>query len=129
MSTARYWREIPQRYRLESGKCKKCGKSFIPPRMVCDACGSREFDQVRASDEGTLVSYTVIRVAPDEFSDEAPYAVGIIQLEDGPRLTAQIADCDFDELEVGKKVRIEFRKIFEQGQAGVICYGYKGVLV
>lgn len=129
VSTSRHWREIPQRYRLEAGKCKGCGKMFLPPRVVCDSCGSRDFELKRAEDEGILTSYTVIRVPPGEFSDQAPYAVGIIELKDGPRLTAQIADCDFDQLEVGKRVKLEFRKIYEQGEAGIICYGYKGVLV
>jgi hypothetical protein len=129
VSSARYWREIPQRYRLETGKCKRCGKIFFPPRTVCDACGSREHEIFRANDEGTLLTYTVIRTGPTEFADQAPYAVGIVELDGGPRLTTQIADCDFDKLEIGKKVKIEFRKIYEEGEAGVICYGYKGVLI
>jgi uncharacterized OB-fold protein len=129
LSSARYWREIPQRYRLEVGKCRGCGKAFFPPRMVCDQCGSREFETVRAKDEGTILTHTVIRVPPSELSDEAPYAVGIVELDEGPRITTQIADCDFDELAVGKRVRIEFRKISEEGKAGVICYGYKAVLL
>jgi uncharacterized OB-fold protein len=128
VSSARYWREIPQRYRFESGKCKSCGKVFFPPRLVCDQCGSREFETIRAKDEGTLLSYTVIRVPPSEFSDQAPYAVGIVELDGGPTITTQIADCDFDRLEIGSRVRMEFRKIHEEGEAGVICYGYKGVL-
>jgi uncharacterized OB-fold protein len=102
---------------------------FFPPRLVCDECGAREFETVAAKDEGTLKSYTVIRVAPSEFSDQAPYAVGIVELDGGPTLTTQIADCDFEQLDIGKRVRIEFRKICEEGNAGVICYGYKGILV
>jgi len=127
--SARYWREIPQRYRLESGRCRGCGKVFFPPRIICDECGSREFETVRAKDEGTILSFTVIRVPPSEFSDQAPYAVAIVELDDGPAITTQMADCDFDKLEIGKRVRIEFRKICEEGHAGVICYGYKGLLV
>jgi len=57
----------------------------------------------------------------------APYAVGIVELEDGVRLTAQIVDCSFDELRVGLPVKIEFRRIYEEGKAGIICYGYKFV--
>ena len=50
MFAGRYWREIPQRYRLEAGKCKQCGKTFFPPRLICDQCKSREFDTIILSD-------------------------------------------------------------------------------
>ena len=44
--SARYWREIPQRYRYEAAKCDKCGKIFFPPRLVCSHCRGREFSKV-----------------------------------------------------------------------------------
>ena len=128
MSTsARYWREIPQRYRLEAGKCKKCSRIAFPPRLVCPSCSSREFETVNLPDTGTVLTYTVIRVAPTPFSDEAPYAVAIVELEGGTRLTAQLADCPLDSIKIGQKVKVEFRRIRDEGQAGIICYGYKCV--
>ncbi|MCP2620288.1 Zn-ribbon domain-containing OB-fold protein [Candidatus Aminicenantes bacterium AC-334-K16] len=124
---AKYWREIPQRYRLEAGKCQACGQIYFPPRQICALCGSREFTPTRLAEKGKLLTYTIIRVPPHQFADLAPYAVGIAELEDGVRLTAQIVDCSFEELRVGMPVKIEFRKIYEEGQAGIICYGYKFV--
>jgi uncharacterized OB-fold protein len=55
--------------------------------------------------------------------------VGIVELDDGVRLMGQIVDCAFEELQVGKRVKIEFRKVYQEGEAGVIYYGYKFVLV
>ena len=52
MISPRYHREIPQRYRLEAGKCKKCGEVSFPPRLVCPNCKSQEFQTVRLNDEG-----------------------------------------------------------------------------
>ena len=128
MSTpSRYWREIPQRYRLEANKCQGCGKILFPPRLICPECGGREFGPVKLADKGTVLTYTVIRVPPKQFVDQAPFAVGIIELEDGVRLTGQIVDCDFSELKIGQKVKIDFRKIYDVGESGVICYGYKFV--
>ncbi len=130
MSTsARYWREIPQRYRLEAGKCSGCGAIWFPPRLVCKECGKREFEVVNLPDRGKVQTFTVIRVPPSEFCDQAPYALGVIELENGVLLQCQIADCSPDELSVGMPVRIEFRKIKEEGEAGIICYGYKAVPV
>jgi uncharacterized OB-fold protein len=124
---SRYWREIPQRYRLEAAKCKGCGYVCFPPRVICPRCGSREFEKTRLAGSGKLLTYTIIRVAPHQFEDQAPYAVGIAELDDGVRLTAQVVDCDFSELAVGMRVSLEFRRIYEEGAAGVIYYGYKFV--
>ena len=127
MITARYHREIPQRYRLEAAKCTACGEISFPPRLVCPKCRSRKFDTVRLDDEGTLLTYTIVRVASDKFSKETPFAVGIIQLNDGAKVTAQIADVDLEELKIGQKLRLVFRKVQEDGKAGILCYGYKAV--
>ncbi len=128
MAEARYWREIPQRYRLEAKECASCGKIFFPPRLVCCVCKSREFKPVNLPDEGEIVSYTVIHVAPTQFTREAPYAMGIVKLMDGVSITAQIDNYD-EELSIGQKVKVVFRKIREEGEDGIKCYGYKCVLV
>jgi len=122
---SRYWREIPQRYRLEAGKCKKCGTICFPPRLICPKCKTREFETTTLADKGKVISYTIIRVPPQQFADQAPYAVGIVELEDEIKLTGQIVDCDFKDLKTGMKVKIEFRKIFQDGESGILCYGYK----
>jgi len=124
---SRYWREIPQRYRLEAGKCKRCGTIFFPPRVVCSACQFREFETIKLADRGKLITYTIIRVPPHQFTDQAPYAMGIVELDDGVKLTGQVVDCDFDQLKVGLRLKIEFRKISQEGEAGIIYYGYKFV--
>jgi uncharacterized OB-fold protein len=124
---SRYWREIPQRYRLEAEKCKGCGQILFPPRLICPQCGKREFEKMKLAGAGKLLTYTVIRVAPEGFEDQSPYAVGIAELDDGARLTAQVVDCDFSQLKVGLRIKLEFRKIHEDGAAGIIHYGYKFV--
>jgi len=124
---ARYWREIPQRYRLEASRCVPCGEVSYPPRLICKKCRSRRFETVILKDIGKLLTYTVTRVAPSGLTDLAPYAVGIVELDDGVRIMAQIADCEFDELAVGQRVRLEFRKIRQDGEAGILCYGHKCV--
>ena len=127
MFPSRYAREIPERYRLEGQKCNGCGTIAFPRRMKCASCGKEEFTTVKVKDTGKVLSYTIIRVAPKQFSDEAPYAVGIVELDDKTRITAQIADVEFDKLKIGMKVKIEFRKIQEVGESGILCYGYKCV--
>ncbi|NIT37360.1 MAG: transcriptional regulator [candidate division Zixibacteria bacterium] len=91
------------------------------------ACGGREFENLTLPDAGKVVTYTIIRVAPADFTEEVPYALGIVELEGGTRLMAQIVDVLHDEIKTGMPVRLEFRKIYQEGEAGIICYGHKAV--
>jgi hypothetical protein len=52
-----------------------------------------------------------------------------VELNEGVRLTAQIVDCDLDALAMGQDVRLEFRRLQADGEAGILCYGYKCVPV
>jgi scaffold protein (connect acetoacetyl-CoA thiolase and HMG-CoA synthase) len=129
MISPKYFREIPQRYRLEAGKCSKCGMIYFPPRLVCPECKSKQFELIKLNPEGKLLTYTIIRVASDKFSIQAPYAVGIVELKDGVKLTTQIADVDFDKIKIGMKLKLVFRKIQDEGAAGLHCYGYKAIVI
>jgi len=120
-------RNTPQRYRLEAGKCVKCGKVHFPPRIICDECKGREFKTVNLPMEGKILTHTVIRTPPRGFSDEAPYCMGVVELSDGTRILCQVADCEPERLAVGLPVTIEFRRIQEDGESGVLAYGYKAV--
>jgi len=124
---SRYWREIPQRYRLEGNECPNCKMKFFPPRLICPDCKNRNLRKTRIAETGKILTYTIIRVPPHQYADQAPYAVGVVELDDGVRLTAQIVDIEFDDLRVGQRVKIEFRKIYDEGESGIICYGYKFV--
>ncbi|MFQ5870406.1 MAG: Zn-ribbon domain-containing OB-fold protein, partial [Candidatus Zixiibacteriota bacterium] len=83
MFPARVWREIPQRYRLEANKCPQTGEIYFPPRLVCPEGKCVELEPLKLAETGTIESYTVIRVAPSAFTDQAPYAIGIVKLDDG----------------------------------------------
>ncbi len=125
----RYTREIPQRARLEAAKCTQCGHIEFPPRLICSKCGNREFEPVTLQKTGTLLTYTIIYTPAEAFAMQAPFAMGIVELDDGVRLTTQIVDTPFDQLEVGKRVEIIFRRVQKEGHAGILEYGYKAVLV
>ena len=129
IGSARYWREIPQRYRYEAAKCDTCGMVHFPPRLVCRGCRGTTFTKTTLAPEGAVETFTIIRVPPTGFTAEAPYAVGIVKLDDGVKVTAQIVDADLETLAIGQRVRIEFRRVQKEGEAGILCYGYKFVPV
>ena len=125
MDIPRNWRLRNQRYQLEGSTCIECRAVYFPPREVCKRCRSRQLQAHRLRGEGTLASYTVVYQAPEGFEGQVPYAVGLVDLVDGPRLTAMLSDVNLDELRIGLPVEMVIRKINEDGEQGMINYGYK----
>jgi uncharacterized OB-fold protein len=127
MPSARYWREIPTRYRLEASKCGKCGRVSYPRRKVCPACRARELKDTNLSLNGEVVTATAVHAAPTDLANEAPYAMALVETPEKCRLLVQVADCDPSDVKAGMKVRLEFRKIRKEGHTGILCYGHKAV--
>lgn len=127
MPSPRYVREIPSRYRLEAGRCAGCGRVLYPARKVCPSCRGQEIQTIRLSRKGTVVTSTVIHVPPDEFLNEAPYAMAVVETPEGARLMTQIVDCDPSSVTPGMSVDLEFRLVREEKKSGILCYGHKGV--
>ena len=125
MSVPRFWRGIPARYRLIGSKCKNCNEVYYPPRKVCPKCKKARMDEVKLKGNGKIETYTVIHVAPEGFEEQVPYVVAIVRLEEGPCLTTQIVDCEPEDVYIGMPVEACFRRISEDGEAGVIYYGLK----
>jgi len=127
MFSSRNWREYPQRYRMEAVRFRKSGKTYFPPRQVDPTNGDTEFEKVVLPETGKVVTYTVIRVAPAQWSDLSPYAIAVVELTDGTRVMGQMTDVDVEEVRIGMEVRIEFRRVQTEGSHGVLSYGYKFV--
>jgi Predicted nucleic-acid-binding protein containing a Zn-ribbon len=119
------WRLRYQRYRFEGLKCVDCGHVSFPPRRICPVCGSENSRPMELKPEGEIYSHTIVRSPPEHFVLQAPYAVAMIRLKDGPLISAQLTDVDIDSIEIGMEVEMVTRKLKEYGKDGVIIYGYK----
>ncbi len=137
MAVPKIWRKIPEYYNLMGSKCSECGSLYFPARYVCKKCGHFDLKNHKFNGKGKIITYTIIRtpVSDPELENieisarNIPYVLAIIKLEEGPKLTAQIVDCSLDEVAIGKKVEVVFRKILEKSRKGIIQYGYKFRLV
>lgn len=78
--------------RLLLQRCDACHSVYFPPRPFCPACGGRAVSVVAASGRGSLYSY-VINYRPHPAFD-GPYAIAVVQLEEGPRLMTNIVGCE-----------------------------------
>jgi len=105
-------------------QCGGCGAVVAPPQGSCYSCGASDFKWTEVSGKGTLVSFTVIHIAPDEFQNEAPYIIGLVELDEGTRITARLLGWDPnkpEEIEVGTKLILDY----EESDAGRTHLAFK----
>ena len=103
--------------RLTGIRCGRCGALAIPPKEFCASCGQRDWHPVPLGGAGTIVSHTVIRVAPRGRGGEVPYAVAVVRLDEGVSLLGRVVDIPLDALKAGLPVR--FRPLEIGGQTMV----------
>jgi len=128
MAIPRFWREISSRYNFIGSKCGSCGALDFPPRAVCPRCGRRsvgKMERLKLGGRGKVVTFTIIHDAPKAFDMMKPYVLAIVELDEGLRVTSQVIDVDPAEVKIGMPVESAFRKLGEEGEAGIIHYGYK----
>ncbi|HLY76936.1 MAG TPA: Zn-ribbon domain-containing OB-fold protein [Thermoplasmata archaeon] len=130
MAIARFWRETPRRYNLAGSRCTVCTTVYFPPRAVCPTCTVHrqslgKMEPFQLSGEGDIVTYSVVHEAAAGFEMEVPYVLAIVRTVEGPLLTGQVVNVEANEVKIGLKVHATFRKLREEGPAGVIHYGYK----
>jgi uncharacterized protein len=97
-----------QQGKLMGGKCLNCGKIHLPPRPICDNCYSQQFEWVNISGRGNLLTYTIINVAPSNFQALAPYAVGIVELENNIKIPGMIQNMAQEQLKIGMELTLDF---------------------
>ncbi|MEM8687973.1 MAG: Zn-ribbon domain-containing OB-fold protein [Pseudomonadota bacterium] len=103
-----YWRAAKEG-RLVMQKCDGCGAYRFFPSFVCSNCGSDETVWGRCSGRGTIYSLTVVHRAPSPaFRAIVPYVVALIDLEEGPRMMANIVGDDRLDAAIGDLVEVCF---------------------
>ncbi|WP_182349137.1 Zn-ribbon domain-containing OB-fold protein [Tomitella gaofuii] len=93
--------------RLEIQRCTDCEALRHPPAPACPHCRSFNWDTVVSTRRATLHSFTVLH-HPKDPSFDYPLAVGLVDLEEGTRLVADIAGIDHDKLEFGMELEVGF---------------------
>ena len=77
---------------LRLQRCDDCEQVYFPPRPFCPSCASREVSIFTASGKALLYSY-VINHRPHPAFD-GPYSIAVVQLEEGPRMMANIVNVE-----------------------------------
>ena len=95
--------------------------------MATSAASMGEMDQQTRplSGTGTIYSFSIMYSVPQGFEEQKPYVIAIVQLDEGPMVTAQLTDINHDDVAIGQRVEMVTRKLREEGTEGQIIYGYK----
>lgn len=76
---------------LRLQRCDQCATVYFPPRPFCPKCSSRAVSVFAASGRATLASYVINERSHPAF--DGPYAIALVDLEEGPRMMTNIVDC------------------------------------
>jgi len=96
-------------------KCKDCQKHIFYPKLFCPHCLSPNLKWVKASGRGKIYSFTVIySYAPTEFSEDTPYIVAIIDLQEGVRMMSNITGCPPERIKCDMEVEVVFNDVTEE---------------
>ena len=107
-------------------KCAECGAVIAPPSGSCYSCGSSKMTWTDVSGKGKIVSFTVIHIAPDQFCDEVPFYVAIVELAEGTRVSARLLGYDPlkpAEVKIGTSVKLDY----EKGKSGTTYLAFRPV--
>ena len=87
--TQHYW-DGAREGELRLQRCVDHGHVYFPPRPFCPECSSRDVEVFAASGRGSLYSYVIHHRPMPGF--EPPYAIAVVELEEGPRMLTNIVD-------------------------------------
>jgi uncharacterized OB-fold protein len=102
-----FWFEGARAGALLIQRCGSCGTLRHPPLPACGTCGSFEWDTVESSGRGSLYSYVVVHY-PQVPSFEYPLPIGLIELEEGTRVVANLEGVERDRIEIGMDLQVTF---------------------
>ena len=113
-TTRPFWEGTRAR-ELRLQRCRDCHKYIFYPRIACPFCLSEHLDWVTASGKGKVYSYTVVRRAMHPaFAGEVPYAVVVVELEEGVRMVSGLRGLPPEELELDLPVEVELEPVSEK---------------
>ena len=96
--------------RLLFQRCGSCGGIVFEPAPLCRRCNGRDLHWEQSGGLGTVYSWTVAH-RPQMAAFTVPYAPVIVDLDEGYQLLTNLIECDSDAIQVGMRVRVDFRDI------------------
>jgi len=102
--------------KLMGSHCNTCNLNFLPPRAICPNCHSDQLAWIEFSGKGILAAFTSIYIAPTAmieagYGRDTPYLSGVVELEEGVKISAQIFGLDAkkpEDVKIGTPLQADF---------------------
>lgn len=105
-TTAPFW-DATRDERLLVQWCESCDEAIFYPREVCPSCLGSDLTWRESDGRATVYAVSVQHRAGNPFmADRVPYAVALVDLDDGIRMMTNVVDCDPDEVTIGQRVAV-----------------------
>lgn len=109
--SSEFWAAASQ-HRLVVQQCGACGHRQLYPRLYCTQCHASTLVMRDATGLGVVYASTVIRRATSPaFQREVPYSLALVELDEGPRMMANIVECDPASVQIGMRVEVAFEDL------------------
>jgi uncharacterized OB-fold protein len=99
---------------LRFQRCVACEAWRHVPREMCPTCGSFEWSWNPSTGRGKVYSWTTVeRPMHPAFARAAPYAVVVVEMEEGVRIASSVVDRDPRKLAIGLPVIVVFDQVVD----------------
>jgi hydroxymethylglutaryl-CoA synthase len=111
------------KYAFQGSRDESSGALHLPPQRVSREGGAiDEMEPAPMSDvPGTIATFTIDRIA---YSPSPPIVFAVVDFDGGGRLPIELTDVEVDELKIGTRVEMTFRRLFTA--EGMHNYFWKG---
>lgn len=110
--TFKKYNEALKQSKLLGLKCLDCGAITIPPKMVCQQCGSTNLEVTELKGTGIIHTFTSVFVPAEGRESECPYVIVMIKLDEGPWIMGNLEGVEPRQTTMdimGKRVKMGFK--------------------
>lgn len=107
--SAFFWEGV-DKGELRIQRCASCQRLRHPPRPMCPSCRSLDWDWVASSGRGEVYSF-VVHHHPPVYGYETPFAIALVQLEEGTRIVGNVLGIDPARVRIGLPVQVDFVRV------------------
>ena len=114
--TSTAYNKFLNEHKLMGTRCRADGRVYLPPRPIAPDTQSQEIEWIELSGRGKLAAFTIIYIAPSAmiaagYDRKNPYCVGVVELAEGSKVSAQIMGVDVlhqEQIKIGMPLKAKF---------------------
>ena len=107
--SAPFW-EATKQGKFLMQRCTTCNQYVWTPQMLCRTCLTDTLEWTEALGRGTVYSYVILEKSAVP-AISAPYAIAVVELEEGGRFFTSLVDVDVDDVTIGMPVEVAFEDV------------------